>query len=74
MTRAIRRPIFVLRLRAEPGADAVRKLRALLKTMLRRYRLRCLDARTTTDASSNQIANAFTKIRCDVAARRRHLS
>jgi hypothetical protein len=32
---------FVLRLRAEPGVDAIRALRALLKVALRRHGLRC---------------------------------
>ena len=36
------RPIFVLRLRPEPGADAIRNLRGLLKIALRRFRLRCI--------------------------------
>ena len=38
------RPTYALRLRAEPGVDAVRALRAALKNMLRRYGLRCLSA------------------------------
>ena len=39
------RPIFVLRLRAEPHlTDPIRSLRALLKAALRRYGLRCLEA------------------------------
>jgi hypothetical protein len=37
------RPVFVLRLRAEPGvANPVLALRALLKTALRRFGLRCV--------------------------------
>jgi hypothetical protein len=38
------RPTFVLRLRAAPGIDAVRNLRALLKIALRQLGLRCLEA------------------------------
>jgi hypothetical protein len=38
------RPIFVLRLRADPGIDAVRALRALLKVALRQLGLRCVEA------------------------------
>jgi len=38
------RPTYALTLRAEPGVDAVRALRAVLKNMLRRYGLRCLSA------------------------------
>jgi hypothetical protein len=37
------RPVFVLRLRPEPGViDPARALRALLKTALRRFGLRCM--------------------------------
>lgn len=37
------RPVFVLRVRPERDcADPIQSLRALLKTMLRKYRLRCL--------------------------------
>jgi hypothetical protein len=37
------RPIFVLRLRPERNCvDPIHALRALLKRMLRKYRLRCL--------------------------------
>jgi len=38
------RPTYALKLRAEPGVDAIHALRAVLKTMLRRYGLRCLSA------------------------------
>jgi hypothetical protein len=34
--------IFVLRLRPEPGVDAIRALRWTLKALLRRHGLRCL--------------------------------
>ena len=40
-----RRPIFVVRLRAEQGIDGIRALRAVLKSLLRRHGLRCLSAR-----------------------------
>jgi hypothetical protein len=37
------RPIFVLKLRPEPQVtDAVKTLRAALKTLLRRFGLRCI--------------------------------
>jgi hypothetical protein len=39
------RPIFVLRLRAEPGVDPIRSLRALLKVTLRWFGLRAIEAR-----------------------------
>ena len=35
-------PIYIMRLQAEPGIDAPRALRWLLKAMLRQYRLRCI--------------------------------
>jgi hypothetical protein len=34
--------IFVLTLRAPPGAAGIRALRSALKTLWRRYRLKCL--------------------------------
>jgi hypothetical protein len=34
-------PVFLVRLRPLPGVDAVRALRAALKTLLRKYGLRC---------------------------------
>lgn len=39
------RQIFVLRIRALPGVDAIRALRFVLKSLLRRYGFRCLDVR-----------------------------
>jgi hypothetical protein len=36
-------PVFVLRVRAEPGTDSIRSLRAWLKRGLRDFGLRCLD-------------------------------
>jgi hypothetical protein len=47
MTRRARpeRPTFVLRLQAKPGTDGIRNLRLFLKFALRRFHLRCLDAR-----------------------------
>jgi hypothetical protein len=39
-------PIFVIRLRARAGDDdAIRELRAILKILLRRHRLKCIDVR-----------------------------
>lgn len=38
-------PIYVLRLRAIPGRDGVRGLKAILKLALRRYGLRAISAR-----------------------------
>jgi hypothetical protein len=39
----------VVRLRGRPGVN-VRELRAVLKVLLRRYRLKCVDAREETAA------------------------
>jgi len=36
------RPTFLLRLRPEPGVDPVHALRAALKLLLRKCRMRCL--------------------------------
>jgi hypothetical protein len=40
--------VFVIRLRALPGVDGVRALKAALKTLLRRYGLRCLSVEVET--------------------------
>jgi hypothetical protein len=37
-----RRIIYVLKLRALPGVDAIRALRHVLKRLLRQYGLRCV--------------------------------
>jgi hypothetical protein len=41
------RPTYTIRVRAEPGIDPIRSLRALLKVMLRKFGLRAIsiDAR-----------------------------
>jgi hypothetical protein len=39
------RPIFILRIEGKSGGAGIRDLRRLLKTLLRRYQFRCLDAR-----------------------------
>ena len=39
----MKRPAYVLTVRAEPGVDEVRSLRALLKAMRRTYGLRCIE-------------------------------
>jgi len=49
------RPTFTLTFRAEPGIDAIKAVRALLKSALRRYGMRCLSAVAyieTTEGSS----------------------
>ena len=40
--KAADRPVYHLQVRAEPGVDEVRALRFLLKSMLRRFGLRCV--------------------------------
>jgi hypothetical protein len=43
MTTEKARPVFVLKLRPEPRVvDPVKALRAALKVLLRKYKLRCL--------------------------------
>jgi hypothetical protein len=44
VTPAKSRPVFVLKLRPEPGVDPILALRALLKVALRRFGLRCTSA------------------------------
>jgi|GEM_PF-6551884 len=39
------RPVYKLSVRGEPGVDEIRALRWLLKSMLRRFGLRCIDIR-----------------------------
>ena len=39
------RSVFLLRLEAKPGPAGIHQLRALLKALLRRHGLRCVDAR-----------------------------
>jgi hypothetical protein len=43
--RLPQRPIYLLRLRAAPGRDPIRSLRALLKFAWRRLGLRAIEAR-----------------------------
>jgi hypothetical protein len=45
-------PIYVIRLRAQPGSDA-HGLRALLKIALRRFNLRCIDVHEEGAADQN---------------------
>jgi hypothetical protein len=44
-----RRPIYTVRLRAEPDVDAIKALRAFLKTALRRLGLRALSVDTEVE-------------------------
>jgi hypothetical protein len=60
--RAKPEPIYLVRFQAARGVDAVRALRAALKYCGRYLKLRAIDARIDP---SNQIANAFQKLRRD---------
>jgi hypothetical protein len=44
--------IFLVRLRALPGVDGVRALRAALKVLLRRFGLRCLSIDVEREADN----------------------
>jgi hypothetical protein len=39
------RPVYLLRVRAEPGRHSLHALRAVLKALLRRHGLRCIELR-----------------------------
>lgn len=54
--KLVERPVYTVKFRAEPGADPIHALRALLKAALRRYRLRCIDVREqfTTDEATER--------------------
>ena len=43
--KAVERPVYKLSVRGEPGIDEVKALRFLLKSMLRRFGLRCVSIR-----------------------------
>jgi hypothetical protein len=45
------RPIFILRIEGRPGAEGIRSLRWLLKTLLRRHGFRCVEV---SETSSNE--------------------
>jgi hypothetical protein len=77
------RPIFVVQVRAEPGVDEVRTLRALLKAMLRTYGLRCVGIQesklqpqeatmpidlTDTEAQSSPIPSGVYRLRAKLKA------
>jgi hypothetical protein len=38
-------PVFVVKLRARPGIDGIRAMRAILKALLCRHQLRCIAIR-----------------------------
>jgi hypothetical protein len=47
-------PVFIVKLRALPGVDAVRALRAALKTLLRRYGLKCESVEEETSDANDE--------------------
>jgi hypothetical protein len=51
------RLMFALRVRAEPGVDAIRSLRAWLKRGLRDHGLRCLEIQQVNDKESDMAIN-----------------
>jgi hypothetical protein len=46
------RPIYVIRLRAAPGVDGIRALRAFLKVALRRFGLRAVSVDTEAESDT----------------------
>ena len=50
----IRRPVFVVHVRAEPGVNAIRSLRAWLKAGPRRFGLRCTYAAEQTEEATDK--------------------
>jgi hypothetical protein len=46
------RPIFILRLRPEPGVAGLRALRAALKVLLRRFGLKVVDIKEEEQTST----------------------
>ena len=59
------RPRFTITFTPNPGVDAIRALRAVLKTALRRHGLRAIDARKETEHT-----HVFDELRHDIVARR----
>jgi hypothetical protein len=51
------RPVFTLRVRAEPGVDVIRSLRGWLKQGLREFSLRCLDIHQETSTRETPMPN-----------------
>ena len=76
------RPVYVLQVRAEPGVDATRALRAWLKTGLQMYGLRCVEVReepqtqeaimpidlTDTKSQSDPIPAGVYRLRAELMA------
>jgi hypothetical protein len=49
---ANKRPVFVIRVRAEPEVDSIRALRAFLKIALRRFGLRAVSVDKEADSDT----------------------
>jgi hypothetical protein len=59
-TCSTERPVFTITLRPEPGVDAVRAIKALLKTALRAYKLRAVRiTHASEDAETEAMSEAY---------------
>jgi hypothetical protein len=68
-----RGPRFVITFTPQPGIDAIRSLRLLLKAAKRRFGLRAIDAyedRSSHLQISNPVADEFRELRDEVVAER----
>ena len=66
-------PRFVITFTPQPGIDAIRSLRLLLKAAKRRFGLRAIDAyedRSSPLQISNPVADEFQELRDEVVAER----
>ena len=53
MMPKVNRPTYALHLRPEPGVDATRALRAVLKVALRQFGMRCIGCEEVSRESGN---------------------
>jgi len=68
-----RGPRFVITFTPQPGVDAIRSLRLLLKAAKRRFGLRAIDAyedRSSPLPISNPVADDFRELRDELVAER----
>ena len=54
-------PVFLVRLRALPGVDAIRALRAALKVLLRRFGLQCVSVEEEAEQTGGQHNNGYQR-------------
>jgi hypothetical protein len=57
------RPIYELHLRPEPGVDAIRALRALLKVALRQFGMKCIGCEEVSRKSEDTPPDDFRQNR-----------